>query len=85
MWTFNFDNFSEFQNVISNTFLTRERHYDALSTNLTCGESNLYQNIVLSHYIISMMVAIFAKSFTLNIWQRLCRVCYEIHRVDVSF
>ena len=34
-WTFKFDNFSEFQNVISDTLpLTRERCYDSLHTKI---------------------------------------------------
>ena len=33
-WTLKFDNFSYFQNVISNNPNTRERHYGALRTNI---------------------------------------------------
>ena len=32
LWTLKFNNFSHFQNVISNNSPTRERYYDALST-----------------------------------------------------
>ena len=99
-WALKFDNFSEFQNMISDSLPTHERHYDVLSTKIDMWLTPNSNVSVWSRFYAVVLNGVFSKrwntqkliKFSTCHWENIsCVVCdplrhiYEIFGQDANF